>query len=250
MTELKVFETQIEAREGVINFSGYEELKEQALQVAEHINTMEVTEENVKETKKILATVNKAIKNLNDERIAIKKKMLEPYNIFESQIKEIESIVKTADERVRAGVRELEEKERSLKKDEIYSIWMLRVDQYEFAKLMTFGDFLNPQHLNKSTTMKKVEEDMVNFLESAERDIKLLSGMDNSEDLIRSYRDVKDVTIVLELENKRIEDMKSIKEQLKDVDIESFVFKVFNKKDKKLVEILLEENDIDYKEII
>ena len=44
--------------------------------------------------------------------------------------------------------------------------------------------------------------------------------------------------------------MKSIKEQLKDVDIESFVFKVFNKKDKKLVEILLEENDIDYKEII
>lgn len=250
MTELKVFETQIEAREGIIKFPGYEDLKEQALQVAEHINTMEVTEENVKETKKILATVNKAVKNLNDERIAIKKKMLEPYNIFESQIKEIESIVKTADERVREGVRELEEKERALKKDEIYSIWMLRVDQYEFAKLMTFSDFLNPQHLNKSTTMKKVEEDMVNFLESAERDIKLLSGMDNSEDLIRSYRDVKDVTIVLELENKRIEDMKSIKEQLKDVDIESFVFKVFNKKDKKLVEILLEENDIDYKEII
>ena len=250
MTELKVFETQIEVREGLISFSGYEELREQALQVAEHINQMEVTEENVKETKKILAAVNKAIKNLNNERIMIKKKILEPYNIFESQIKEIESIVKTADERVREGVRELEEKERELKRDEIYIIWSERINHYEFAKFMTFDDFLNPQHLNKSTTMKKVEEDMVNFLESAERDIKLLSGMDNSEDLIRSYRDVKDVTIVLELENKRIEDMKYIKEQLKDVDIESFVFKVFSKKDKTFVEMFLKENDIDYKEII
>ena len=246
MTELKVFETQIEAREGVISFSGYEELREQALQVAEHINTMEVTEENVKETKKILATVNKAIKNLNDERIAIKKKMLEPYNIFESQIKEIESIVKTADERVKSGVRELEEKERELKREEIKEIWDSRIEQYELAKLFIFEDWLTPKHLNKSESLKKVEEDMVSFLEKSEQDIKVLKSMEDADDLILEYKRNKDLGFTIDL----IETRKSIKKQqqkmigkVKEAEI---VFIVKNEKDAKLVELLLKENDIEY----
>lgn len=248
--ELKVLETRVVAKEGVINFPGYVELKRQALEVAEYINQMEVTEDNVKETKKVLATVNKAVKNLNDERIAIKKKMLEPYNVFEKQIKEIEEIVKTADERVRNGIRELEEKEREKKKEDIYNIWSERINHYEFAKFMTFDDFLTPQHLNKSVSIKKVEEEMVEFLEGSERDLKLLSGMDNSEDLIRDYKNVKDVSIVLNLENQRQEEKQKIKEYLKNSDVETFIFQVFSKKDKTFVEMFLKENDIKFKEIV
>lgn len=246
MAGLKVFETQIQAKEGVINFPGYKSLKKQAIEIAEHINTMEVTEDNVKETKKILATVNKAIKNLNDERIAIKKKMLEPYNIFESQIKEIESIVKTADERVRSGVRELEEKERELKREEIKEIWDLRIEQYELAKLFTFEDWLTPKHLNKSESLKKVEEDMVSFLEKSEQDIKVLKSMEDADDLILEYKHNKDLGFTIDL----IETRKSIKKQqqkmigkVKEAEI---VFIVKNEKDAKLVELLLKENDIEY----
>ena len=106
-----------------INFHEYEKLKSEAIMISDYLSQMEVTEDNIKEQKKILARVNKSVKLLNDRRIAIKKEILEPYTVFESQVKEIEKIVKDADEVLRNQVREIEEREREEKKKKLKDIF-------------------------------------------------------------------------------------------------------------------------------
>ena len=64
-------------------------VKQQALQLAENLQSVEVNEDNLKQSKKLLAAVNRRKKELDDERIRIKKVMLEPYQEFEEQVKEI-----------------------------------------------------------------------------------------------------------------------------------------------------------------
>lgn len=236
----------------VIEFKEYEKLLSQAKQIANAIKTMDgVTEDNIKETKKTLARVNKSIRALNDKRIEIKNKIMEPYEIFNNQIKEIEGIVKEADEIVRLQVRDLEEKERQAKRKELEKIWKLRHQHYELSKIFTFEDWLTPQHLNKSTSLAKTEEDMTEFLEKSERELNLLSKMENSEDLILEYKQIKDVGIAIEVVNKRLEEKKANEKYLKDIEKTngSFTFRVFGEKDKKLVEFLLRENSIEFEVI-
>ncbi len=166
MNELKELDNlNINLQVGSIDFPEYDNLLAQATEVAEYLKTLEVNEDNIKENKKILAKANKAIKELNDRRIKIKKAIMEPYEEFAEKVKNIESIVKEADELVRSQVRNLEEKEREEKKARIQEIWDKRIGAYEYAKIMTFGDFLKSKHLNKTTTLKKVEDEMVETLE-------------------------------------------------------------------------------------
>lgn len=250
MNELKTFDNlNINMQVGFIEFPEYEDLLAQATQVAEYLKTLEVNEDNIKENKKILATANKAIKELNDRRIKIKKAIMVPYDEFAEKVKNIESIVKEADELVRSQVRDLEEREREEKKAEIQEIWDKRISAYEYAKIMTFGDFLDSRHLNKTTALKKVEDEMVETLEKWEKDLKLLSGMEDAKELIRAYSFTQDVTEAMNRVSIDKEAIKRQEEILKNEDLEVkkiYIFKITDEKDAKLAEMLLKENNIEF----
>lgn len=234
----------------VISFPEYKKLMKEGKEVAEFIESIELDDSNIKQVKKVLASANKAIKELNDRRIAIKKEILEPYEVFNSQIKDIEKIVKDADSKLRNEVRKLEEIERENKKSQIKDLWNKRIGQYQYAKLMEFDDFLDNKHLNKSISMKSVEEDMVNKLESFERDLEILSKRDDKKDGISLYKEFKDLGIVLQILKEKEEEIKRQKEVLKEIEVnqeETFIFKIVGKKDKNFAEMLLKENDIEYK---
>lgn len=243
----QIQEYQIQVLQGKITFPEYENLLHEAKQIAQAIDQMEVTEENIKSTKKTLATVNKAIKRLNDERIAAKKRILEPYDAFEKQVKEIETIVKTADERVRQQVRDMEEVEREGKKEALCEIYEKRIQLYDFARIMTFDDWLTPQHLNKTTTLTKAEKDMTDWLEKVERDIATLSKMPDKETLIRYYVSTKDIGFAMQLVEQEKTEAEDIKRALWESDVAKvYYLKLYSKKDLKLAEMLLKENDIKF----
>lgn len=235
----------------VINFSDYETLKSQAIELAQHINTVEVTEENIKTTKKMLASVNKSIKELNDRRIVIKKEILAPYEIFAEQIKEIESIVRDADTVVRNQVREIEERERQDKKDELYRIWNLRIKHYDFAQMIEFDDWLEPKHLNKSESITQSENNMSDFLEKCERDLGVLSNMEDAKDLIYEYVQSKlfDVADAIQRVNNKKLVLNAQNEVIQDVkqdEVKRYAFVVTGEKDRKLTEMLLKEHEIEF----
>ena len=64
MNEIINLENDIQFKPAVIQFPSYEELKENAIALADRISQVEVTEENVKNVKKDLAQVRKIVTEL------------------------------------------------------------------------------------------------------------------------------------------------------------------------------------------
>lgn len=243
--DLMESDVKIIVSKGVVKFPEYEQLKNEAIKVAEYVSSIEVAEDTVKQAKKLLATVNKSVKNLEDRRIAIKKEILEPYNIFETQVKEIVNIVKDADTLVRNQVKELEEIERDKKRQTIEDIWNLRLSVYEFD-FIEFDRFLKPTHLNKTVSVTRVEDEMIEFLEKVDKDVDLIKTLPNGKEILQEYIDCLDLTVSMSLVNERKDKEKKVNEIYEEVEVETYYFRVFNEKDAKLTEMLLNENKIKF----
>jgi hypothetical protein len=246
----------IELNQGSLVFHDYERIKEEAEKLAEQIKTVEVNEENVKESKKLLAVVNKRLKELEDTRIGIKKTLLEPYQEFEEQVKEIVGIVKEADAEVREQVKLLEEFDRIEKEDAIKEIWEKRISKYSLGSLIPFDDFANPKHFNKSTSIDSVEKEMIEFLEHTQKDINVIKTMDNNKEIVSAYLGRYDlaeaIAIVTEqiAKDKEIEKKTKALEKAKAKEEEKIGFlvsvKVVNEKELKLLEMILKEAEFEF----
>lgn len=247
--EMQLEMWRIEVLPGQIEFTEYEKVKQQAISLAEQIQQVEVNEENIKESKKMLAAVNKSVKELETRRITIKKFMMQPYENFESQVKEIVGIVKDADEIVRQQVRELEEAERKEKEETLLDRFSKRIVHYSFRDFFTFSDFLQPRHLNKTVSIESVEKEMVAFLEKISRDLKAIEGMENGKEVWKYYTQLMDLSAAVSLttesekQRKKIESYKAFEKKVDNVHYE---ISVFNEKDFKLVEMFMQNNDIDF----
>ncbi|HSW76591.1 MAG TPA: DUF1351 domain-containing protein [Candidatus Saccharimonadales bacterium] len=245
-------ESEITVQPGNIVFNSYLAIKEQAEVLAEKIKTVEVTEENVKESKKLLAAINKKVKELEDGRISVKKMLLEPYQNFEDQVKEIVTIVKDADEVVRLQVKHLEEAERKEKHGILEGLFNNRIIHYPFKNLFSFQDFMKPKHLNKAVSIRAVEEEMVYFLERLNSDLKAIEGMVDSEQVLTAYKELKDLgaAITLVAENKQkqqaVVDAQALKQPTEDKIAYLVTVKCTTLKELKLLEYELNEQGFEF----
>lgn len=189
--DLVVKQPFLDCQVGQVNFYNYEEMLEQATHLAELIRTVEVDEESIKGTKKLLAEVNKRVDALEAERIRIKKELLEPYMEFERQIKSITGVVKESDNELRGKVRELEELERQEKRRVIERMFDLRIEHYPTLFFLTSDRFIKPTHLNKTTVLNKVEIEMAQWLEQRKREVEVLSTTEGSD--MAMYADTLDL---------------------------------------------------------
>ncbi|EOT1854529.1 TPA: DUF1351 domain-containing protein [Listeria monocytogenes] len=239
--------------QGSILFPAYKKIKSESLLLAQQIENIEVTEENVKQSKKLLAAVNKEVKNLESERILIKKEMLEPYNEFEKQVKEIVSIVKTADEMVRQQVTQIEEEEREDKKLVLKRLFEKRIRMYDFKTYFTFDDFIENRHLNKSLSINKIESEMVKWLTKIETELKVIETMPYADEIIAEYKETKDLAVSAQIvsdRHKAQEVIKEAKNDIKDNQLHSKItFTLFDEKDVKLVEMFMQQNKIKFEKV-
>jgi hypothetical protein len=239
---------QIIVKPGLIEFNEFDRLKSQALQLAENIGQVEVNEETIQFSKKMLTAVNAKIKELESKRISIKKEMLEPYDTFEKQVKEIVTIVKDADNLVRDQVRTLEERERDAKREQVAEIFGKRIGHYIFGEVFTFEKFIKPSHLNKSTSIKSVEKEMVDWLEKIDNDLKVIGTLVNSDSVLAEYYDTKDLTTAINIVNDREAVKNNIVAQkvIKNTAKNAYTITIDDEKDFKLVEMFMQNNNIKY----
>ncbi|EKE4565903.1 TPA: DUF1351 domain-containing protein [Listeria monocytogenes] len=239
--------------QGSILFPAYKKIKSDSLLLAQQIENIEVTEENIKQSKKLLAAVNKEVKNLESERISIKKEMLEPYNEFEKQVKEIVSIVKTADEMVRQQVTQMEEEEREDKKLVLKRMFEKRIRMYDFKTYFTFDDFIENRHLNKSLSINKIESEMVEWLTKIETELKIIETMPYPDEIIAEYKETKDLAVSAQIVSDRHKAQEVIKEAKNDIKDEQLhtkiTFTLFDEKDVKLVEMFMQQNKIKFEKV-
>ena len=157
-------ESDISYTKDKISINNFDVLKDQLKDISQYIRNSEVTEETVKDVKKILANANKTIDIVDSIKKHIKRDVMKPYMYFENQVKELLSEIKNAEQEARVKVRTLEEIERSEKKDNIKSLFDKRNNSIYQISWLNSEKFLRNEHLNKTYSMKKIEEEIVAFL--------------------------------------------------------------------------------------
>lgn len=179
--------TDIRIENGLIRFDGYEMYKQKAEEARDFLLTLEVKPESEQECKRIVATARKISDQLNQEKIRIKKSVLEPYTVFEDKVKEIIGIITEGENVARDKLKAIDDQRREEKRKEILRIWNARCGSFISGTYLTFEHFLQDRHLNKTVPMSEVEHEMVVFLMDKSDDIKYLSEKPRGEEYIEEY---------------------------------------------------------------
>lgn len=138
---------------GVAEFSNFEEIKTYLDQQLSVYRNIVYSDDSLKTAKADKAQLNKLKKALNERRKEIKAVYMEPYLRIETQIKELTAMIDEPLQVIESFVKEMEEKERSEKRVEIYK-WYCSVA----SSLGVLADrvfdapgFVDDKWLNKST---------------------------------------------------------------------------------------------------
>jgi len=206
MNELSINNAMFDVQQGGIQFYNYDEILEQAHEIADLIKSVEVDESSIQGTKKLLASVNKRVNELETERIRIKKELLEPYMEFEKQIKTISSVVKESDNELRSKVRELEELERQEKKRILGTVFDKRIKLYPNLYFLELERFLKPSHLNKTISLNKVELELVQWLEQRKKEVDLINTTTGAD--LEKY--IETLDLIDALPKKEVEPVKTV----------------------------------------
>lgn len=125
------------------------------------------TDDQIKEAKTDRADLNRLKGILKDERIRMKKAYLEPFSDFEDKINSLISVIDEPVALIDSQIKEYEKKQKDDKEQEIR----------EKFKDMGFPDYVslikvwNPKWLNKSYSMKNIEDDLQSRKEEIQKDI-------------------------------------------------------------------------------
>lgn len=260
-----VTDDQFAVTAGTIVFPEYENLLNQAHGVYDFLSTIEVTEDSVKQSKKLVAGVNKASEKLNDRRVAAKKALLKPYTEFECQIKEITGVLKDADTLVRDQVNHLEDAEKEKKLEDIKELFAVKLSKRDRQEFYSFDDFMCSKFLNKTCKMSSIEIDMADWFKKTDADVTAIETLspDIRSDVAAEYQLGHDFAAALSEVNTRNARKEQIRQQERETEqarteqaeangvqaqkmSREYVFTVHSEKDKTLTELLLKGNGIEF----
>lgn len=157
----------------------FEELKKEITEKSEMYGSLVYTDENIKEAKADRAKLNKFIKVLEDKRKDVKKMMLEPYTQFESQVKELVSIIGEANDNIASQVKAYTEKLREEKREKVKEIYdkAMSVEGAEgIAEILTFDRVFKESFLNSSTTFKSIVNEIEDLRDRVRHDLEVINA--------------------------------------------------------------------------
>jgi len=201
--------TEIRIENGLIRFDGYELYKQRAEEARDYLMTLDINPESEQECKRTVATARKISDQLNQEKIRIKKTVLEPYTAFEDKVKEIIAIITEGENVARDKLKAIDDQRREEKKEAIRKIWDARAGSFLCGKYLTFDHFLQDQHLNKTVPMSEVEKEMVMFLQDKSADIEFLEKRPLADEYIAEYINCLDLVTAMDNVDRRHETMKA-----------------------------------------
>lgn len=167
--ELKVNDYQLPA---TITFN-YEELKQEITEKVSMYETLIYTDEQIKDAKTDKANLNKLKKALNDERIRLEKEYMQPFNTTKAQFNEIIALIDKPVSAIDSQVKAYEEKEKADKLESIKTLF----NEMGFQPFVTLEMIMDDKWLNKSESMKKIEEQLQSEMYRIGNDITTLSNL-------------------------------------------------------------------------
>lgn len=190
----------------VIDFN-FEELKEEITNKSALYKNMVYTDETIKDAKSDRALLNKFKTALEDKRKEVKKQCLEPYNQFEKQIKELVAIIDEPVKLIGDQITEFEDREKAEKHEQIIELF----NKAGFQSFVTLEQIYDPKWLNKSVSLKSIEEELTNTVYRIGHDVTTINSLkEYSFEALEHYKKTLDLAGAI-AEGQRLADIQKRK---------------------------------------
>ncbi len=185
MDELQVKVTQ---KPGTIE-ANFKELKEALELQMTAYTSLEITEDGQKEAKADLATLRKIRTAVDDQRKAVKKEFMTPYNEFEAQVKDLLSVIDKPISMIDTKLKEFEEKRIEEKQQHLHELYEEGVGEYK--DYLPYHMVASPKWNNatcKDNDIKYAISEAVLKVKTDISTIKML-GSEIEEELLEAYKE-------------------------------------------------------------
>lgn len=172
----------------------------------EEYQGMVYTDETMQLAKNDRAELNKLTKAIEDRRKAVKGYVMEPYNAFEKEIKEVLSLIQEPVAQIDEQIKDYERRQKEEKKEKIIAVYEEIIG--DLKPIIPFDRLFDSKWLNVSVSLKKAQDDLRGKVETIKRDLETIDGLDSKYKL--NAKDVYIQTLDLSkamAENKRLTDL-------------------------------------------
>lgn len=157
----------------------YEEIKNWVIEKSKEYKSIIYTEDTIENANTDRATLNKVTKAINDEKIRLKKEVLKPFEDFEKKCKELQGIMIEATNSIDSQIKSFEEKEQNKKREKIKEIFNTYIG--DFKDLIRFETIFNSRWLNKTYSIKNIEEEIKHIVVKTNNDFEVIDGQIKDE---------------------------------------------------------------------
>lgn len=153
----------------------YEEIKQYALDKAAEYKSIAYTDADVVAMKKDRADINRFINALDNERKNKKKQYMEPYTVFEQQVKDALQPLKEAESYIKKGLDEIEQQYRDAKTEKMREYYEKHAG--DLKELVPFTKTIREEYYKRAFTDKKLEQGYLDFFSRIREDLNALDEL-------------------------------------------------------------------------
>ena len=199
--ELKIYSPQDAGFIQKIDWN-FEELKQEISVAAQEYAASVYTDETIKSAKDDRAKLNKFMDALKSKRTEIRKKLLEPDELFGAQVNELIGIVQAAAKNIDDQVKDYEKRQRDEKIAKVREFYEDNIG--DLAPYLPFERVFRTEYANQSTSMKTIKEGILGTIQKVAEGLAILNEVeskfagDMKEEFLRSY----DIGAAMQLRNR------------------------------------------------
>lgn len=183
-----------------------EELEAAVRQKIASYENVVYTEDNLKQAKADRAELNKLTKAIEERRKMVKKIINEPYDIFESELKEILALIQKPVKIIDKQVKAFEDQQKEEKKKSIQAAYDEVIG--DLAEVLPFDRVFDSRYLNQTYKLTTAQADVKVKIEKVRTDLETIESLESKYKL--NAKDVYIKTLDLSkalAENKRLSDL-------------------------------------------
>ena len=171
---------------------------------------MVVTEDGIAAAKSDKAKIQKISSAISEQRIAVKKRYLEPYNAFEANMKELSGMCDEASKNIDNQLKKFEEQRKAQKRAELLSFYQA----LNAPAWLTFERIENQRWMNVTFSMDEAQKEITKKVSAINADIDSISGFDAefADEMLLEYRKTLNVSGAIQRGNE-LRRMKQEKER-------------------------------------
>ena len=154
-----------------------DEIKKAVISITEQYKGLAYTEEQLQEAKKDRAMLNAMKKDISDRRIQVKKALLEPYDVFESEVKEVVALIDEPIEMIGKQIEAYEDKVREEKNTALAQFFSENIG--ELSEVVSYDRIFNPKWLNKTASLSSCKVEIQKIIDDINTDLAaIISSVD------------------------------------------------------------------------